>query len=45
MAYHKLKTMSHGLSLVRMKQRFGVRVHTTYEEAAHALVTLSSKSR
>lgn len=28
--------MSHGLSLVRMKRRFGIRVSTTYEEAAHA---------
>ena len=36
MAHHKLKTMSHGLSLVRMKRRFGIRVSTTYEEAAHA---------
>ena len=35
-ALHKLRTMSHGLSLVRMKQRYGIRVLTTYEAAAHA---------
>eukprot|EP00435_Cladocopium_sp_Y103_P041446 s1405_g11.t1 len=35
-AYHKLKTTSYGLSLVRMKQRFGIRVCSTYEAAAYA---------
>eukprot|EP00435_Cladocopium_sp_Y103_P037958 s173_g10.t1 len=30
-AYHKLKLTGHGISLVRMKHRFGIRVATTYE--------------
>eukprot|EP00435_Cladocopium_sp_Y103_P021134 s799_g5.t1 len=33
-AVHRLKVASHGLSLVRMKNRFGIRVLSTYEEAA-----------
>ena len=33
-ASHRLKLASHGLSLVRMKQRYGIRVLATYEEAA-----------
>lgn len=35
MVTHKLKTTSHGLSLVRMKNRFGIRVLATAEEAAY----------
>ena len=34
-ALHRLKLTTHGLSLVRMKQRYGIRVIATYEEAAH----------
>ena len=34
-AVHRLKLTTHGLSLVRMKSRFGIRVIATYEEAAH----------
>ena len=34
-ALHRLKLTTHGLSLVRMKSRFGIRVIATYEEAAH----------
>lgn len=34
-ALHHLKLTTHGLSLVRMKSRFGIRVIATYEEAAH----------
>ena len=33
-ACHRLKLTSHGLSLVRLKHRFGIRVLSTYEEAA-----------
>ena len=33
-AYHRLKLTSHGLSLVRLKHRFGIRVLSAYEEAA-----------
>eukprot|EP00435_Cladocopium_sp_Y103_P053215 s2024_g17.t1 len=33
-ALHRLKLTSHGLSLVRMKNRFGIRVISTYEEQA-----------
>eukprot|EP00435_Cladocopium_sp_Y103_P041171 s401_g11.t1 len=33
-ALHRLKLTSHGLSLVRMKNRFGIRVISTYEEMA-----------
>ena len=36
MAIHKLRTMSHGLSLVRMRQRYGIRVLATHEATAHA---------
>eukprot|EP00438_Fugacium_kawagutii_P005625 Skav235143 [mRNA] locus=scaffold1072:54894:59036:- [translate_table: standard] len=34
-ALHKLKLSSHGITLVRMKQRFGIRIHDRYEEATH----------
>eukprot|EP00438_Fugacium_kawagutii_P027064 Skav214855 [mRNA] locus=scaffold16:296995:306518:- [translate_table: standard] len=34
-AVHKLKLSAHGLSLARMKHRFGLRVHSTYEETTH----------
>ena len=34
-AVHRLKLTTHGLSLVRTKGRFGIRVIATYEEAAH----------
>lgn len=33
---HKLKTTTHGLSLVRMKNRFGIRVLATTEAAAYS---------
>ena len=36
LALHKLKLLTHGISLARMKTRFGIRVLTTYEAAAHA---------
>ena len=35
-ALHKLKMLTHGLSLVRMKTRFGIRVKTAFEAAAHS---------
>ena len=35
-ALHKLKLLTHGLSLVRMKTRFGIRVKASLEAAAHA---------
>lgn len=35
-ALHKLKLLTHGLSLVRMKTRFGIRVKSAFEAAAHA---------
>ena len=35
MAIHKLKLTTHGMSLVRLKQRFGIRVPTEHEKAAH----------
>ena len=34
-AVHKLKTVSHGLGLVRMKQRYGIRVKEAHEEAVY----------
>ena len=34
-AVHRLKLSVHGLSLVRMKTRFGIRVPARHEEAAH----------
>ena len=34
-AVHRLKLTSHGLSLVRMKNRFGIRVCAIYEEVTH----------
>lgn len=36
MVTHKLKTTTHGLSLVRMKNRFGIRVLSTTEAAAYS---------
>eukprot|EP00435_Cladocopium_sp_Y103_P070894 s259_g36.t1 len=33
-AVHRLKLTTHGLSLVRMKTRFGIRVLSSYEESA-----------
>ena len=35
-ALHKLKLLTHGLSLVRMKARFGIRVKASLEATAHA---------
>ena len=35
-AMHKLKMLTHGLSLVRMKTRYGIRVKASLEAAAHA---------
>ena len=35
-ALHKLKLLTHGLSLVRMKTRYGIRVKASLEAAAHA---------
>ena len=34
-AYHKLKLAGHGISLVRMKHQFGIRVAATYEATTH----------
>lgn len=34
-ALHKLKMSAHGLSLVRMKQRFGIQVQANFEQATH----------
>ena len=35
MAQHKLKLAAHGLSLVRMKMRFGIRVEVEHEAQTH----------
>ena len=35
LAVHRMKFTTHGLSLVRMKNRFGIRVCAVHEEATH----------
>eukprot|EP00438_Fugacium_kawagutii_P000487 Skav216947 [mRNA] locus=scaffold3396:193301:197611:+ [translate_table: standard] len=34
-AMHKLKMCTHGVSLVRMKHRFGIRTHASYEQTTY----------